>query len=346
MASLGVLIIGAGLSGLTAANRLVRGLDGVDPAQVAVIERGLTVGGRLATKRIGRATLDHGAQFFTVRSDEFRREVDEWLAAGVVEEWCRGFGEVDGYPRYRVAGGMNELARYLASDLAGAGVDVATGRRVTAIRPGDQGWRIDDEEADRDGRAGRQQTITDVSALVVTPPVPLALELLEAGGTLLTPDCSSTLDGLAYHRVIALLAVLDRPPDLPAPGALQRPDDPTFTFVADNQAKGISPVPAVTFHTAHARSADLWPADDDEIVEALLPTARQMVAPAEIVELQIERWRYTGPVRSHPDPCLVATVAGVPQPGPLVFAGDGFGGSKLEGAYLSGLAAGAAVTAS
>lgn len=343
MASPRVLIIGGGLSGLTAADRLLRRPDGLDPTEVAVVERSPTVGGRLATRRIGEATLDHGAQFFTVRTDDFRADVDRWLAAGVVEEWCRGFGVVDGYPRYRAAGGMNQLARRLGASLAEAGVAVATGRRVSALRPRDGGWRVDYDEPSAEITAG-EGPVTDVPALIVTPPVPQALALLESGGTTLSPASASTLRSLTYHRVIALLTVLDRRPELPPPGALQRPDDPTFTFVADNQAKGISAVPAVTFHTAHARSADLWSATDDEIVDALLPTARDLVAPAQIVELEVKRWRYTGPVHPHPDPCFVATVAGEPVPGPLVFAGDGFGGSKMEGAYLSGLAAADAVT--
>ena len=54
------LIIGAGLSGLSAAQTLVR-----SGRSVLVVDKGRGVGGRLATRRIGDATLDHGAQFFT-----------------------------------------------------------------------------------------------------------------------------------------------------------------------------------------------------------------------------------------------------------------------------------------
>ena len=69
-----VVVIGAGLSGLMAAKSLQ-----VQGHKVLVVDKGRSVGGRLATRRIGTATLDHGAQFFTVRSEEFAKHVDAWL---------------------------------------------------------------------------------------------------------------------------------------------------------------------------------------------------------------------------------------------------------------------------
>ena len=341
MGSSKVAIIGAGLAGLVAARRLVelesQGRVDVAGDDIVLLERSSAAGGRLATERIGEAVLDHGAQFFTVRTDDLRADVARWQAEGVVEEWCRGFGEIDGYPRYRVAGGMVQLANHLVEELVDRGVAVIAGAPVEAIeaRTGDDdgdGWRIGFD----DGR-----TPLDVDAVIATPPVPMSLALLACGGVAVT-DAAATLDGFAYHRVVALLTVLDRSPELPSPGALQQPGDETFSFVSDNQAKGISPVPAVTFHTAHARSADLWPASDDEILHALLPAARQVVTPAEIDEVRVVRWLHTGPVAAHPDPCVVAAT-GSGSAGPVVLAGDGFGGSKVEGAYTSGRAAAVAV---
>ena len=109
-----ILIIGAGLAGLTAA-RVLGQLP--EPPEVILVDKGRSVGGRLATRRMDGATLDHGAQFFTVRSEPFQAEVDRWIEAGVVEEWCRGFDPPDGYPRYRGVGGMNALAKHLSGDL-------------------------------------------------------------------------------------------------------------------------------------------------------------------------------------------------------------------------------------
>ncbi len=81
-----IIIIGAGLAGLIAA----RELDAAG-ADVLVLDKGRSPGGRLATRRVGGATLDHGAQFFTVRSPAFAKTVDDWLARGLVHAWNHGF---------------------------------------------------------------------------------------------------------------------------------------------------------------------------------------------------------------------------------------------------------------
>jgi len=52
-----VVVIGAGLAGLMSAQQLQE--SGHD---VVVLDKGKSPGGRLATRRIGDATLDHGAQ--------------------------------------------------------------------------------------------------------------------------------------------------------------------------------------------------------------------------------------------------------------------------------------------
>ncbi|MEZ4517060.1 MAG: FAD-dependent oxidoreductase [Chloroflexota bacterium] len=103
-----VLIVGAGLAGLTAARELsVAGLD------VIVVEKGRLPGGRLATLAVGEGRADAGAQFFTVRTDEFAEVVDSWRREGLVFEWSRGWSDgslaetvPDGYPRYAAIGGF------------------------------------------------------------------------------------------------------------------------------------------------------------------------------------------------------------------------------------------------
>lgn len=323
-------IIGAGLAGLTAATYL-------PGDRVQIIEQDPDVGGRLATIQLGDATFDHGAQFFTVRSDEFRGDVDRWLELGLVEEWCQGFAEIDGYPRYRVAGGMNQLARHLASELSASGVEVVTDRQVKSVAPGETGWRVNTNKP-----GGGTPERVESAAVLLTPPVPHSMALLSAGGVDVDDEYRDLLADFGYHKVIALLAVLDRSPGLADPGALQQPDDPTFSFVADNQAKEISAAPAVTFHTAHQLSAELWSASDDEIAAALLGPAGALLGSARIVEHHIQRWDSSGPLAPYPERCLLAATS----PGPLVLAGDGFGTSKVEGAYLSGRAAAETIRAS
>jgi hypothetical protein len=126
-----VVVVGAGLAGLSAARRLQPHHD------VTVLERNTDVGGRLGTVRIGDATFDSGAQFFTARSDTFRAQADVWVENGVAAVWCHGFAVDDGHPRYVGATGMSGLAL----DLAG-GLDVRTDHMVFTLRRLEDGWQV------------------------------------------------------------------------------------------------------------------------------------------------------------------------------------------------------------
>ena len=111
--NLDVLIIGAGMAGLTAAQELQRA-----GRRVLVLDKSRGIGGRMATRRIGDATFDHGAQFITARDARFVSAMEEWERQGVVKEWCRGFSaEADGHPRWRGDPSMTSLAKHLAQGL-------------------------------------------------------------------------------------------------------------------------------------------------------------------------------------------------------------------------------------
>ena len=68
-----VAIIGAGLSGLTAAHFLE------DYAEVFIFEKSNGLGGRMSTRRHDRYSFDHGAQYFTVKTKQFSQFIKETL---------------------------------------------------------------------------------------------------------------------------------------------------------------------------------------------------------------------------------------------------------------------------
>lgn len=327
-----VLIIGAGLSGLTAAHKVrERGLS------ITVVDKGRSVGGRLATRRIGEGLADHGAQFFTVRSSEFQRNVDKWIAEDVIYVWSKGFSDgtrtseqFDGHPRYATKGGMNALAKHLANALDSQ-VNICTDVQITSVAPMADGWYAQNDKGD----------VYSAKALLMTSPVPQSLALLGTTRDKLDAHDRKALERIAYNPSVAGLFRVEGEVNLPYPGALQRPDA-VLSFIGDNQRKGISPnARIITVHAGSSISQNLWDLPEDEALTFIQQEFEPFLAEnAEIVEAQLKRWRYAQPIILHPDRYLIAH--GLP---PLVFAGDAFGEARVEGAFLSGQAAGEALTA-
>ncbi len=316
------VVVGAGISGLLAARELQ-----VAGWRAVVFERARNVGGRMATRRLGSGTFDLGAQFFTVRSERFGGLVDQWLKAGVTREWTRGFADAqgrhneDGYPRYRGSEGMTSIPKYLARDL-----DVLTGETVVEVNARDEIWEICTE-------SGHQETGT---ALLLTAPVPQSVALAGSADFELPVEARRRLDRISYDPCLALTVLVNGPTGVPEPGGVQIKGEP-LDWIGDNQRKGISEVPAITVHAGPGWSREHFEADEAWVIDSLLRFAGNQLGfdlGPRVSKTSLTRWRYSWVSRPHPEPYLLAC-----ETPPLLFAGDAFGGAKVEGAALSGLAA-------
>lgn len=315
-----VIVLGAGISGLLAAQNLQsQGLT------VKIIDKSRGVGGRMATRRSDHGTFDHGAQYFSTQNPAFRELVEGWLQAGVAKHWSDGFRLQTGeprssdLPRYRGAPSMTAIPKLLAQDL-----DIALKTKATAIRSTTQGWTIDTEQADP----------LHARALILTAPVPQTLTLLDAGQTTLPDDVRHALERIQYAPCLALMVSLPLPSKVPNLGGMWFQEEP-LAWMADNTAKGVSIATgsAVTIHAAPDFSQKHWNTPEEEVTRLLLDASSPWLG-SQPVRTQLHRWRYSHPLFTHPNPCLTLN-----QPKPIVFAGDAFGGAKVEGAALSGLAA-------
>jgi renalase len=323
-----VIVIGAGVAGLLSARQLQR-----RGCEVTVLDKGHHPGGRLASRRVGEAVFDIGAQFFTTKGERFAEEVDAWRARGAATTWFRGAPDDlmaeedrDGHPRYRGAPSMRALARHLAD-----GLDLRLARQVTGVRADAGGWRVVDVA--REDPADTAETLGD--ALVCAAPLPQTLTLLDEGDVVLNEDLRRELAGITYAPTVAMMVVPGRPPRLGARGALRLAEGPV-AFISDNHAKGVSPVPAVTIHASEQLSRERWTDGDEAISAELLAAAGTWIGEgAEVVG--VHRWRYATPL-SEPDAGTVPARLDV-LPAPIAFAGDAFAGGRVEGAARSGLAA-------
>lgn len=313
------LIIGAGITGLSAARRLLE--LGLTQENIHITDKSRGVGGRMALRRLqtpsGTATFDHGAQFFTARSEAFKSVLTTAEQAGVNRVWTRGFtANEDGYARWCGTTGMTDLCKWMA---ANAGLDIAFRTPVMNL-----------------GEYLKQHSY---DAVIHTAPVPQALATLNGSGRLPAPDLTRQLAEVHYHATLTvMLATSDHPTGLGPRGAAQFINHPDLAFVTDNHAKGISSVPAVTIHLANARSESMWSAPDEKVISYALKAAAEQLGdasdPNTILANSVQRWRYAGPITCWPDKYVMWGDS--PR---IVLAGEAFDGPRVEGGFLSGRAA-------
>ncbi|MCB2230327.1 FAD-dependent oxidoreductase [bacterium] len=307
------IIVGAGAAGLTAARALQ-----AQGKRVLVLDKGRGVGGRMATRRIGEYRFDHGAQVlfglplelrFLLSDDPDRAVVRPCVSAPHQSEPGASSGLFAG------VNGMSAIAKTLAEELA-----IETSVRITSIGWRDDCWHF----ASESGAAYTARTT------ILTPPVPQILRLMEHSGIELQSPVESDLRQVQYEPCLALLVTVD-PQACRLDQTFVHPDGGCVKLLVDNHAKGVSAQPgAVTLHASAAYSEAMFEAPEEEIARQMLHDVGSYIDTSQAT-WQLHRWRYSQAVSR-----LSESYVALEQPGPLLFAGDGFGWGRIEGAVWSG----------
>ena len=75
-------IIGAGMAGLTCAQRLSH-----TNSHISLWEKSRGIGGRMAQRRWESTRFDHGAQYLQAKSPEFQQQLNQWQQQGHLQAW-------------------------------------------------------------------------------------------------------------------------------------------------------------------------------------------------------------------------------------------------------------------
>jgi predicted NAD/FAD-dependent oxidoreductase len=312
-------VIGAGISGCSCAHQLFEAGH-----QVTVVEKGRGVGGRMATRRMDGARIDHGAQFYTARDVRLQALNEQWCREKRAIEWydqVPGRSDIPTDMRYRGKTGMTGPAKSLTQ-----GCKLALNFFVEKIER-TKGWKI----LEREG-GGR---VLEVDHLVITMPSLQMLELFDRSGVELGAASMDRLKSIRHTRCLAILGILDRPSKLIHPGAVTHPAK-NIDWLSDNQVKGISQRPAITLHTSAELSQTNWEVPAEEWAPELLASVEDQLG-ARLLSWVSHRWGFAKPLVT-----FGASHLHLPELG-LTLAGDGFGGERVERASLSGLEAAGAI---
>ena len=335
-----VAVIGAGISGLAVAGRLRQaGL------QVVVIEKSRGVGGRAATRRVEVAPgvqvpVDHGAQFFTARDIRFQRQVERWEQEGICFPWSEGFwtwkeGRLHtpdpqwNDTRYACREGMSRLGKYLAE-----GIEVIREFQVDSVVRDEGLWTLTATPA-------HPASPVAARALFLSAPPPQALKL---AGEHLSAEQRALVERISCEPCVAVIARYPEGTELPPWRGIQvRDPESRLSWMAwdsSRRAKTHATAPIAVLHGSAVFSRRWLNASKEELTMA----GRELLDDAAMIggswmgsplEFAVHRWRYAhseGP--NAPGGFLRADTAS-----PLYLIGDGLNGGRVEGAWLSGIAA-------
>ncbi len=300
-----ILIIGAGMAGLSCARHLAD--MGLAPA---LIDKGRGPGGRMATRRVTIAgadvSFDHGAQYFTARDPSFCALVGDWQASGVVARWPEaGDDAFVGTP------GMNGPLKAMAQ-----GLSVRWGVRALNLTREHAGWRVTTDAGEITART-----------VLVAAPAEQACELLNAAA----PDLAAIAAGIRSAPCWAVLAAFEHA--LPLAQSVWRSAG-AISWAARNASKpGRARVESWVIHASEVRSRELLDRPKEEVAALLLEDFRKMTGLASLppyLHRDAHRWLYALPAVVPGEAARFDTTARIG------IAGDYLHSPRVEGAWVSG----------
>jgi predicted NAD/FAD-dependent oxidoreductase len=284
-----IIIVGAGITGLRIAKKLSQIQT---PQSLSVLEKSRGLGGRFATRRTEHSRFDHGAPFFNSRDIE-------------PDEGIPYFSTAEG-DFYSIAGGMTGLAKSWSIDLP-----IQKNTRVTHIQAAplknNQNWIVTTDSGE----------FLTCETLILTPPLPQALLLLEESKIAFDPKLKS----IHYEKAIILLFEGDAFPGSPD---FETYFDSDLHSLVNQKSKGTSDGPAFVLTFSPKWSALHFEEPDAVILEKAMEVVRKQFKNFSGGIPELKKWRYSKTESLWPEPyCLVQSTP------TLILAGDAFSTSNL-----------------
>ncbi|QZA77193.1 FAD-dependent oxidoreductase [Deefgea tanakiae] len=316
-----VIVIGAGMAGLSAAQQLrAAGKD------VLVLEKSRGVGGRMATRRTDAGQWDHGAQYFTARSATFRRQIALWLRANVVSRWHEPIYAWDGTtlqassPQQRFVGKptMNAPLRAMAAQLV-----IELSAQVSCISRSCGAWSVHSESK-----------TWQAPELVLAIPAPQVARLLPATHPLQAATAQVTMQPCWAVMISSKHAI-----HLPFAGLFVNEtnvNDDVLSWIALDSSKAGRSGQHWVLHASVAWSLAHLDDTPDMVIDALCQAFSRLLkqwgqSKPSWQAATAHRWLYA---RGNAEAPITQDASDG-----LAIAGDWLAGGRVEGAYLSGVAA-------
>lgn len=305
-----IAIIGAGLAGLTLAQRLAKVHD------VTVYEKARGPGGRMSTRRADPFVFDHGAQYFTVETERFTRFLAPFLDSGLITSWPKDIARIGGArlsnkEKWVASPAMNSLCKTLAG-----GVSVQTQVHIDHLERVRGTWTLVDKTG---AQLGPFDWVISSAPSVQTA----ALFPDEFSGR-------AALDKTEMTGCFALMLGFEAP--LGLSWTALKSSTPPIGWMAVNSTKPGRPEPYSILIQSDNEWAETHLEDDPDKVRSALLAAASDHAGTDLSAAShqvMHRWRYAATRTPAGAPFLIDPALN------LAACGDWCLGGKVEAAFLS-----------
>ncbi len=312
-------IIGAGLSGITSASFLNETFD------ITVYEKSLRPGGRMATRRAEHFYFDHGAQYFTAKTECFKGFVNKMIKDGCVEEWNARFVEIDKgnitnswrwgehYPHYVGVPSMNAIAKKLSK-----GLKVNFGVHVRSVVKKSHLWRLIDIHG---------KTLGEYDWVITAIPSMQAYDML--------PPKTHFLDAISNIKMtpcFSLMLGFDKDLGLDFDAALIRGQDISWISV-NNSKPQRSQSFSLLIHSTNNWAEEHISDDKTDITQHLFKQLGELIDldTKHVSHQALHAWKYANAQKRYGEPYFIDSNQ------KIAVCGDWLIQGKVESAFISGM---------
>ena len=315
-----IAIIGAGLSGLTVAQKLKH------HAEITIFEKSTSIGGRISARTNSIFQFDHGAQFFIAKHNDFLSFLKPLIECGLIKRWDARFVEINGraieyqsqwneeFPHYVGVPFMNSFLKVLASK-----IDIKFGKTVKFLQNKAGAWGVFDEEGDHLG--SYDWVLSSIPARQTMQIFPKDFEFLQILKCIKMSACCTVM--LGFHEPLAL----------EFDAALVKNND--ISWISLNSSKpGRGSAPAVLIHSSNDWADANIKKDLKEIEDHLSKIFFEIVnlSSTDVRCVDSKLWRFANASKRMEERAFID------QNRKLGACGDWCIRGKVEAAFLSGQA--------
>ncbi len=312
-----IAVIGAGLAGITIASKMNEKFD------VKVFEKSREVGGRMSTRQENSFIFDHGAQFFKIKTTDFKKFLSELFSQQIIKPWNFRLAYFDGQNLSKIkfirdedkfyvgVPNMDSIIKHLSKNC-----NVILNTKIERIKKQNDKWNLYDQN---------KRSYGSYDWVVLSLPAQQSLELI-------TEKISfyPLIEKIKMKGCFSLMVGMSEPLNLDYDAALIENEDIAW-FAVNNSKPSRMNNNCLLINSSYEYASKNINTSKDKVLRHLLNISSKFINNDLLKSniIKIHEWRYVEAKCSPKEDYFIDHKKKV------AVCGDWFINSRVEGAFLS-----------